>query len=124
MESVMAAGFESFIRLIVSLLIFLFVLAACYFTTLWIGNFQKGKFSKGNIEIIELHKIGNNKYIEIVRIGGNYYAFSVSKDHIEKIDMIDKEELQFPEQNSIPGKENFGQILEKMKEFKNQKEKK
>ena len=124
MESVMASGFESLIRLVISLLFFLFVLAACYFTTLWIGNFQKGKFSKGNIEIMEMHKVGNNKYIQIVRIGRNYYAFSVSKDHMEKIDQIDKEDLQFPEQNVIPGKDNFGQILEKMKEFRNQKDKK
>ena len=55
MGIVLATGLESFFRLVVSLFLFLFVLAACYFTTVWLGNFQKGKMGKGNIEVIEIH---------------------------------------------------------------------
>ena len=65
MGIVLATGLESFFRLVVSLFLFLFVLAACYFTTVWLGNFQKGKMGKGNIEVIEIHKLTN---INILRL--------------------------------------------------------
>lgn len=123
MNGILAAGFESFFRLIVSLLLFLFVLAACYFTTLWIGNFQKGKIGKGNIEVIEIHRITNSKYIEIVRIGRKYYVLSVSKDRIEKIDTIEEDEIELPDSAPANVNENFAQVLEKIKNLGHQRDK-
>lgn len=116
MGIVLATGLESFFRLVVSLFLFLFVLAACYFTTVWLGNFQKGKMGKGNIEVIEIHKLTNNKYIEIVRIGKKYYILSVTKERVEKIDIIDDEaDIELPDTQMSGANESFAQVLERIK---------
>ena len=115
MGIVLATGLESFFRLVVSLFLFLFVLAACYFTTVWLGNFQKGKMGKGNIEVIEIHKLTNNKYIEIVRIGKKYYILSVTKERVEKIDIIDEADIELPDTQMSGANENFAQVLERIK---------
>ena len=115
MGIVLATGLESFFRLVVSLFLFLFVLAACYFTTVWLGNFQKGKMGKGNIEVIEIHKLTNNKYIEIVRIGKKYYILSVTKERVEKIDIIDEADIELPDTQMSGANESFEQVLERIK---------
>lgn len=115
MGVVLATGLESFFRLVVSLFLFLFVLAACYFTTVWLGNFQKGKMGKGNIEVIEIHKLTNNKYIEIVRIGKKYYILSVTKERVEKIDIIDEADIELPDTQMSGANESFAQVLERIK---------
>lgn len=115
MGIVLVTGLESFFRLVVSLFLFLFVLAACYFTTVWLGNFQKGKMGKGNIEVIEIHKLTNNKYIEIVRIGKKYYILSVTKERVEKIDIIDEADIELPDTQMSGANESFAQVLERIK---------
>lgn len=115
MGIVLATGLENFFRLVVSLFLFLFVLAACYFTTVWLGNFQKGKMGKGNIEVIEIHKLTNNKYIEIVRIGKKYYILSVTKERVEKIDIIDEADIELPDTQMSGANESFAQVLERIK---------
>ena len=115
MGIVLATGLESFFRLVVSLFLFLFVLAACYFTTVWLGNFQKGKMGKGNIEVLEIHKLTNNKYIEIVRIGKKYYILSVTKERVEKIDIIDEADIELPDTQMSGANESFAQVLERIK---------
>ena len=115
MGIVLATGLVSFFRLVVSLFLFLFVLAACYFTTVWLGNFQKGKMGKGNIEVIEIHKLTNNKYIEIVRIGKKYYILSVTKERVEKIDIIDEADIELPDTQMSGANESFAQVLERIK---------
>ena len=115
MGIVLATGLESFFRLVVSLFLFLFVLAACYFTTVWLGNFQKGKMGKGNIEVIEIHKLTNNKYIEIVRIGKKYYILSVTKERVEKIDIRDEADIELPDTQMSGANESFAQVLERIK---------
>ena len=115
MGIVLETGLESFFRLVVSLFLFLFVLAACYFTTVWLGNFQKGKMGKGNIEVIEIHKLTNNKYIEIVRIGKKYYILSVTKERVEKIDIIDEADIELPDTQMSGANESFAQVLERIK---------
>ena len=118
MGIVLATGLESFFRLVVSLFLFLFVLAACYFTTVWLGNFQKGKMGKGNIEVIEIHKLTNNKYIEIVRIGKKYYILSVTKERVEKIDIIDEADIELPDTQMSGANESFAQVLERIKNIR------
>ena len=120
MGIVLATGLESFFRLVVSLFLFLFVLAACYFTTVWLGNFQKGKMGKGNIEVIEIHKLTNNKYIEIVRIGKKYYILSVTKERVEKIDIIDEADIELPDTQMSGANESFAQVLERIKNITTQ----
>ena len=48
---------EAFAQLVTLLIIFVFVLALTYFSTKWIGNFQKNKLAGNNIEILETMKL-------------------------------------------------------------------
>ena len=44
---------NSYLQLVIMLIIFVVVLAATYFFTKWMADFQKDKTSNGNIEVIE-----------------------------------------------------------------------
>lgn len=123
MNTILAAGFESVFRFIVTLILFIVVLAVCYLTTVWIGNFQKGKFGRGNIEVVEVYKISGNKYIEIVRIGNKYYALAVSKDRVEKIDVLEENEIELPDGTFANVNETFAQVLEKFKNLGHKQDK-
>ena len=46
--------------------IFLVVLAVTYFTTRWIGSYQKKQISCGNIKIVESLRLSGNKILEVV----------------------------------------------------------
>ena len=49
----LSSALGSFIQLLGVLIIFLFVLAITYFTTKWIGNYQKTNFANKNLQIVE-----------------------------------------------------------------------
>ena len=65
----LSSALGSFIQLLGVLIIFLFVLAITYFTTKWIGNYQKTNFANKNLQIVESIRVGNNKFIAIVKAG-------------------------------------------------------
>lgn len=120
---ILAVSAESIFRLIVSLVMFVLVVIACYFTTVWIGNFQKKKVGRGNIEVIEVHSLTNNKYMEIVRVGTKYYVLAVSKDRVDKIDVLDKDDINIPEFGDMSTNLTFVQVLEKLKKDRHQQDK-
>ncbi len=105
---------NSYLQFISMLLVFIGVLAATYFFTKWMANFQKEKTSTGNIEVIETARISATKYIQIVRIGQKYMAIGVGKDEITSLGEISREDLIIKEddpQDNI----SFKDILEKFK---------
>lgn len=93
--------------------IFAFVLAVTYFTTRWIGNYQKKQISHGNIKVVESLRISNNKVLEIVNVGSKYYLIAVCKDTVTQIGEIDGTELE----NEKPaGKDDsFGNVFSRFK---------
>ncbi|MBP3813413.1 MAG: flagellar biosynthetic protein FliO [Butyrivibrio sp.] len=105
---------NSYLQLIVMLIIFIGVLAATYFFTRWMADFQKDKTAIGNIEIIETARISSTKYIQIVRIGQKYMAIAVSKDEVTNLGEVSREELIFKEENPQDNI-SFKDILEKIK---------
>jgi len=88
---------ESIIQFITVLIIFIFVLVITYFTTVWIGNYQKVRNKGVNIELLEAQRLNQSQYIQIVRIGERYYALGVSKDSVVSLCEIPKEELELEE---------------------------
>ena len=84
---------QSVFQFITLLIVFIIVLAATYFTTRWIANYQKGASISGNIEVIEVRRITNTKSIEIIRIGEEYFALAIGKDEINLIGRLNKEQL-------------------------------
>ena len=76
---------ESITQFLTVLLIFLLVLGLTYFTTRFIGTFQKNTLVNRNFEAIETYKVTTGKFLQIVRVGTKYVVIGISKDGITKI---------------------------------------
>lgn len=113
------SGLDSFVELITILIIFVFVLAITYFSTVWIANIQKGKIFSKNIDVVETYKITTNKYIQIVKIGEKYFAIAVCKDTITFLTELEKGQITLQrDTNEIASKISFKELLEKAKDIK------
>lgn len=127
--SIFAAGaIKSVLRLITLIILFIIVLAVTYYVTRWVGGYQKEKYSKGNIQIIEARQLGQNKFIYVAKIGSDYFALSSGKENFSVIGKLDPEGLSLPEDNVKENdqtgiiKEPFKDILNKVKDLKKSKE--
>ena len=120
MGVLISSSIESFIQLIGVLFIFVFVLLITYFTTKWMGNIQKGRFSSSNLLLIETISIGNGKLICLLEAGTVYLVVAVGKDEVSLLARLSKEELKDvsflnnKESEHISG--SFQEVLEKVKE--------
>lgn len=106
---------ENILKLITALVVFIVVLGVTYWTTKWIGGYQKNHFTGKNIEYIEGLRLSSNKYIQIFRIGGEYVAFVSCKDGVTFLTKIDKEDLVFDENNQVSKTPSFMEIFENLK---------
>ena len=115
-------GGDSFIQLIVVLIIFAFVLAMTVITTRFIGGYQKVKMQNKNMQLIETLRLSNTKYLALMKVADKYVVIGVGKDEINKIIELDENELpdiQFAEEGKPVGTmAGFQDILEK---FRNKK---
>lgn len=93
-------------------LIFVFVLAITYFTTRWIGSYQKKQISRGNIKVVESIRISGNKVLEIVNVGSKYFLIAVCKDTITMIGEINGDELEVEEMTRT---ESFGNVFSRFR---------
>lgn len=75
-------GVNGIVQLITVAVLFIIVLVMTYFTTRFIGNYQKGHLSCTNIQIIDTMRLSQNKLIQIVRTGDKYFAIAVCKDTV------------------------------------------
>lgn len=112
------SSLEAIIQLITVLVIFILVLALTYFTTKFVGNYQKTKLTGNNIQIMETFRISNSKYLQIVKIGDKYFAMAVCKDTITYLGELDAESLVFRNSTGEFKGETFKAILEKFKKDK------
>lgn len=83
---------EGFIQLVTVIIIFGIVLAATYFVTVWVGNFQKAQFKGRNVELLEAMRLSPSQYIQIVRVCSTYYILAVSKDNVTVLGTLSDEE--------------------------------
>ncbi|MBQ3786953.1 MAG: flagellar biosynthetic protein FliO [Lachnospiraceae bacterium] len=90
---------EGFIQLVTVIIIFGIVLAATYFVTVWVGNFQKAQFKGRNMELLEAMRLTPNQYIQIVRICGTYYILAVSKENVTMLGTLSEEEAALFDQD-------------------------
>lgn len=126
MSMLAATGLTSFLRFLSLIFVFIVVLAVTYYVTRWVGNFQKERYTKGNIQIIEARQIGQNKFIYVAKIGNDYFALSSGKENFSVIGKIDEAGLTLPEESkeSDTNKlhEPFLAVLQKVKNAKKPKE--
>ena len=117
----LSASMESFLKLMVTLLIFTFVLLITYLTARWVGSYQKVRMKSKNLQIIESIPAGNNKTIAIVKAGTMYLVVSIGKDEIHPLATLTEEQLTdfsflAEDNNLIVGTESFQDILGQLKE--------
>ena len=119
----LSASMESFLQLIVALLIFVFVLVITYITTRWIGNYQKVHMKSKNLRIIETIPAGANKNICLLKAGTEYLVVAIGKEEIHPLATLSEEQLtDFSFMNDVPDtvvtgesfQEIFGQLKDKM----------
>lgn len=121
----LSSALGSFLQLIGVLIIFIVVLFITFYTTKWIGNYQKTNLVNKNLQIVESIRVGNNKFIAIVKAGEVYLVVAVGKDEVTLLTQLTEEQLsEIPDfsamQNKFPmdgkaAQENFHEILECMK---------
>ena len=117
----LSASMESFLQLISALLIFAFVLLITYFTTRWVGSYQKVRMKSKNLQVVESLSAGNNKSICLLKVGTEYLVVAIGKDEIHPLVSLKEEQLtdlSFLDEgveNPITG-ESFQEILGQLKE--------
>lgn len=114
-----SSGLDSFIQLLSVLVIFVVVLLVAYLVTRWVGNFQKSKNVGGNLEIIETHRLTNNKYLQIIRVGSKYLVIAIAKDTITMLTTLEEDQLNLLKENENNlTSVKFQDVLEKVKSWK------
>lgn len=117
----LSASMESFLQLISALLIFAFVLLITYFTTQWVGSYQKVRMKSKNLQVIESLSAGNNKSICLLKAGTEYLVVAIGKDEIHPLATLKEEQLtdvSFLDdgvESPVTG-ESFQEILGQLKE--------
>ena len=119
----LSASLESFLQLIVALLIFVFVLVVTYLTTRWIGKYQQGHLHSKNLRIIETISAGQNKNICLLKAGTEYLVVAIGKDEMHLLATLSEDQLtdlsflNEISETAITGEsfqEIFGQLKDKM----------
>lgn len=109
---------DNALKLIVSILIFVFVLVLTRITTMYIAKIQRVGMIGNNIKIIETQRLSNTKCLHIVKIGDEYFAIASGKDTVTFISKLDSQGLNLPLENLEIGDKQpmvFANILEKFK---------
>ena len=107
----MSGSVEGFTQFLTVLIIFILVLIITYLTTRFIGNYQKLQARGRNIEVIEVARVGNNKFLEIVKIGRRYIVVATGKEEISFICEVSKEDIDLSADEPAAN-DRFKQIFE------------
>ena len=108
-------------QLIWVLILFVLVLLLTLLTTRFLAKYQRGQIQGSqNLRIIETMRVSANGYIQIIEAGDVYLVIAVSKDHIEKLAELTKDQLkpEVPSNTALPNidmGESFHDILDKVK---------
>ncbi|HOO28369.1 MAG TPA: flagellar biosynthetic protein FliO [Lachnospiraceae bacterium] len=111
----LTSGLESAAQFLTVLLVFILVLILTYFTTRWVGKFQKLQSNNKNFEVIETCKLTSNKYLQIVRAGKKYLVIAVGKDSVTMLTELAKEDIDLTPAGPA-AQDNFQKIFEKAKD--------
>lgn len=121
MNCIMAASrVNSFVQFITLLIVFVIVLFLTYYTTKFIGNYQKVSNRYTNFEVVETYRISNSKYIQIIKVSGKYILISVTKDNVTMLTELDEKTVMKPEYTT--GQQSFSEIFDKFKNLKKHNE--
>ena len=89
------SGTESILKLIGLIILCILIIAASFFVTRFIGRRETGMSGNSNFKAIDAYRLGPNRFIQLVQIGSRYFVIAVSKDNINLICELDKEDIRF-----------------------------
>ena len=102
--------FESVIKLITLIVVFVLIIVACYATTRFVGNQQMGQLKNSNFKVIDTFKLAPNKFLQIIKVGERYFLIAVSKESVTYITELSEDEIKL----RTPGQQgSFKDILTK-----------
>ena len=107
---------ESFTQFLTVILVFLFVLALTWFTTRFVGNYQKARSVNRNFEVIETYRITNGKYLQIVKVGEKYMVIGIGKDNITSICELSADDIKPVTETPSQSIETFKILLDKARQ--------
>lgn len=106
---------NNILQLIVTLFVFVLVLALTYFVTKWIAKSGAMQSHAKNIKVIETYKIAPSKYIQIIQIGKKQYAIGVTKEQITFLSELEEDQLEIPEEfGNTVGDTSFKEVMKHM----------
>jgi len=112
-----SAKMSGYAQFITVLLLFVAVLWVTWAVTKWMAGYQKGKWSGGNIEMLESFRIASDKYVQIIRVADKCLAIAVSKDTVTLLAELNEDALKQAEE-ADSAKISFKELLEKVREKK------
>ncbi len=112
---VISGSLEGAAQFLTVFFIFLVVLALTYFTTRFLGKYQKLQGYNRNFEAIETYRLSTNKFLQIVRVGRRYFIVAIGKDEVKLISEISEEDIDLSAENPASN-DRFKQILETAKD--------
>lgn len=122
----LSSSLNSFIQLLGVLIIFAFVLAITYFTTRWIGGYQKMQMSGRSFQVVDTIRIAGNKYVQVLKMGDVYLVIAIGKDTVTMLAKLTEEEIGLTEEEILNRTKtnadgggtqmSFQETLEKLKE--------
>ncbi len=111
------AALRGIAQFITVLLLFALVLWITWAVTKWTAGYQRGKWSGGNIEMLESFRIASDKYVQIIRVADQYLAIAVTKESVTLLTQIDEAMLKQKE-DAETMRPSFKELLEKVREKK------
>lgn len=89
----LTSTFNSVLRFITAIIVFIVVLGATYATTRFIGNYQKKALHSSNFDVIDSYRLSTTKYLQLMRIGNEYIVIAVCKDTVTMLCKVDKDTI-------------------------------
>ena len=109
---VMASKAEGAAQFLTVFVIFLAVLAITYYTTRFVGRYQKLQGFNKNFEAIETYRVTQNKFLQLVRVGKRYFVIAVGKDEISLISEVSQDDIELDVDDNSDANDRFKQIFE------------
>ncbi len=113
MAPVATDRYNSISQFITVLLLFLAVLAITYWTSKWIGGYQKMHMSSSDMEVLQTCRITGDKYLQIVKVANKLIVIAVCKDTVTYLTELDPDAVDLnPSDVSGKGRMDFKEILD------------
>ena len=112
LSPVLASKGEGVAQFLTVLVIFLLVLAITYYTTRFVGRYQKLQGFNKNFEAIETYRVTQNKFLQLVRVGKRYFVIAVGKDEISLVSEVSQDDIELNVDNNSDANDRFKQIFE------------